>query len=253
MAREDFLGCPVDLVDREGLRRQYAMALAGGARLRIEGLNVAKVVQARRDPELLAALREAEAIHVDGMGVRWGMAIAGMHSGERVAGVDLLMDICAHCAAQRRSVYLLGARQEVAERTAAALVAAYPALRIAGVRNGYFSEDEWDEVAEAVRASGADALFVGISSPMKERFLARLWDRLGVQVAMGVGGAFDVIAGDLRRAPVLVQRAGCEWVWRMAQEPRRLFGRYMRTNAIFAGLLLRRLLSRALRKSTGAR
>ena len=242
MLRENFLGCPVDLVSLEDLRSLYRGALASGARVRIEGVNVAKIVQARKDPELLAALLDAEAAHVDGMGVRWGMALAGLSGAERVAGIDLFLEICAHCAETGRSVFLLGATQDVLERAAAALVAACPGLQIAGLRNGYFGPEEWEEVADAVLASGAAALFIGISSPKKERFLSATWERLGVCVGMGVGGSFDVVAGDLSRAPRIVQRAGMEWVWRLVQQPRRLIGRYVVTNTIFAGLLLAHIL-----------
>jgi N-acetylglucosaminyldiphosphoundecaprenol N-acetyl-beta-D-mannosaminyltransferase len=116
---------------------------------------------------------------------------------------------------------------------------------VAGARNGYFPPARDAEVAAQVRASGADLLFVGMPSPRKERFLMDNRRQLQVPFAMGVGGSFDVLAGHVRRAPRALQRSGLEWAFRLAQEPRRLGGRYLSANSRFLMLLLRARLGRA--------
>jgi len=235
--RMSFLGCPLDLSGGEEiLRRIEGAASLAGPRLRIEGLNVAKLVDARKDMDLMAALREAEIVHVDGQGVALGLAALGIKA-ERCAGIDLMQQICQRASMLGHSIYLLGAREEIVAAVVERLNATLPALAIAGWRDGYFTEDEEPAVADAIAASGAAILFIGISSPKKELFLRRNWERLAVPVAMGVGGSFEVVSGRLPRAPRLMQRSGLEWLFRLCLEPRRLAGRYLRTNAVYAWLL----------------
>lgn len=237
--RTTFLGCPLDLAGTEEILTRAAAALSGnGARLRIEGLNVAKLVEARESPALMAALHDAELVHVDGEGVVLGLAMAGMAT-SRCAGIDLIHALCELAASRGVGVYLLGARPQVVAAAARRLACDIPGLVIVGCRDGYFSPEEEPAVVEEIRASGARLLLIGISSPKKELFLRRHWDALGVGVGMGVGGALDVVSGHLPRAPLWMQRAGFEWLFRLALEPRRLGWRYLKTNAVYAGLLLR--------------
>lgn len=239
-----FLDCPVDLVGWSDLRRLYTEALTGAFRLKIEGVNVSKIVDARADKALRNALASADLLHIDGMGVHWGLSLFGLKGGERVAGIDLFLDLCAFCEKAGHAVFLLGAAPDVVEKTARALSASYPRLKIAGAEHGYFADDDWENVAGRVRDSGADVLFVGISSPKKERFIEAMWDQLGVPISLGVGGSFDVVSGDKRRAPRIVQQLGLEWVYRLAQEPSRLLGRYVVSNTIYLKLILLHLLGR---------
>lgn len=245
-ARALFLGCPLDLIAPREVLERAAMALKGRTRLRIEGLNVAKLVEARGNPALMAALREAEVVHMDGAGISFGLKALGIAPPERRAGIDLMVELCGLAAALDQSVYLLGARSEIVRAAARRLAEKEPGLKIAGIRDGYFSEYEEQDIVEAIRESGAGILFIGISSPKKEHFLRKHWRHLGVSVGMGVGGSFDVISGTLRRAPVWMQRHGLEWLFRLGQEPVRLFRRYALTNLCFLGLLIRARISKSL-------
>ncbi len=237
--RQLLLDCPADTLSSTAILERARYALRGTTRLTIEGLNVAKLVEARRDSSLLAALHAASIVHLDGAGV--ALAARWLRRGfpPRIAGIDLMDPLLALAAAEGASVFLLGAQEDVVTRAAAAMQQRHPGLVIAGTQHGYFTESEAADVARAIAASAAGLLLVGISSPKKEQFLHRYGSACGVAVAMGVGGAFDVVAGHLRRAPRWMQRNGLEWLFRMLQEPRRLTGRYLRTNLIFAGLLLR--------------
>lgn len=244
--RQLLLGCPVDALAREEILARAATAIRTRGRCSIEGLNVAKIIQARRDPALMQALHNADIVHVDGAGAALATKLLGLRMPPRRAGIDLMDDLIAQCAELGASVYLLGAKDAIVTRTAAALQARYPTLKIAGTRNGYFAESEYASVAQAIHTSGATLLLIGISSPKKELFLHAHMQRCGVQVAMGVGGAFDVVAGVVARAPRWMQRAGLEWFFRMLQEPRRLARRYVETNAVFGLLLGMALLRRML-------
>lgn len=236
--RIDFIGCPLDLLSPQELLDEAKNALLGGQRLRLEGLNVAKLVDARSTPLLMGALEDAERVHIDGAGISLGLKLLGLPVPARRAGIDLLGDLCALAADTGTSVYLLGARADVVELTAQHLLDRYPTLKIAGIRDGYYSNAQEDAVVEAIRASGADMLFIGMSSPKKELLLQKHWAHLGVKIGMGVGGSFDVLSGKLPRAPRWMQVIAMEWFFRMMMEPRRLLWRYVRTNSVFLFLLI---------------
>jgi N-acetylglucosaminyldiphosphoundecaprenol N-acetyl-beta-D-mannosaminyltransferase len=140
--------------------------------------------------------------------------------------------------------YFLGAHEDTLERATTRLRQHYPKLKIAGSHNGYFGPQEEECIIERINQSRADCLFVGMPSPKKESFLHRNRDRIRVPVQIGVGGAFDVVAGEVQRAPIWAQRAGLEWLFRLAQEPRRLAWRYAHGAVIFFGMLLRDLAGR---------
>ncbi len=147
-----------------------------------------------------------------------------------------------HAASEPRAahgyrVYCLGATEEVSQIVADRIARDYPGIVLAGRRNGYFSEAEEPRVVEQIRASSADILFVAMSPPKKEIFLGRYFNALNVSVCHGVGGAFDVFAGKTRRAPVIWQRLGMEWLYRVVQEPRRMWKRYLVTNVRFCWIV----------------
>jgi N-acetylglucosaminyldiphosphoundecaprenol N-acetyl-beta-D-mannosaminyltransferase len=233
-----FFGVPLDPwtmnetvgeIDRRVQRGQFTQHVV---------VNTAKLVYMQQDPELLESVASCDIINVDGMGVVWGGRSMGLPIPERVAGIDLfyrLLDL-----AERRGyrVFFLGARPEVVERAVSKIQSGYPRLNIAGWHHGYFWDKEDDLVAK-VKGSAAELLFVAVTSPMKEKFIARRGQELGVKFVMGVGGTFDVVAGLVKRAPLWMQNAGLEWFFRVLQEPRRMWKRYAVTNSKYAWMLLR--------------
>jgi N-acetylglucosaminyldiphosphoundecaprenol N-acetyl-beta-D-mannosaminyltransferase len=238
MNRIELFSCPMDVatmqetvewIDARIESRQFTQHVV---------VNVAKLVNMQRDAELAASVRACDIVNIDGMGVVWGARLMGFPVRERVAGVDLFERLLQMAAERGLPVFLLGATDAGVARTAAVVSARYPALKIAGHHHGYFWDDE-ESMVETIRRSGARLLFVAITSPRKENFINRWKDRLGVDFVMGVGGTFDVVAGKVRRAPQWMQRSGLEWVYRAAQEPRRMSKRYFITNSAFAVMLMR--------------
>jgi N-acetylglucosaminyldiphosphoundecaprenol N-acetyl-beta-D-mannosaminyltransferase len=201
-------------------------------------VNVAKLVNMQSDTELKAAVMACDIINIDGMGVVLGGRFLGERIPERVAGIDLFHRLLKYAEGSRHSVFFLGAKAPVVQDAVNILRKQYPRLNIAGFHHGYFWDDE-AAVVEKIRQSGASMLFVAITSPKKEQFINRWREKLGVKFAMGVGGTFDVVAGVTRRAPLWMQKTGLEWLYRVLQEPRRMWKRYLVTNTIFAGLLLK--------------
>jgi N-acetylglucosaminyldiphosphoundecaprenol N-acetyl-beta-D-mannosaminyltransferase len=217
--------------------------IRAGARGYLCTVNVAILMMMRQDPRLQRFVDNAALVVADGQPLIWGSRLLGRHLPERVAGVELVEKLCERAAVEGFGVYLLGSRQEIVEKLAARFQAQFPGLRLSGIADGYFGDDEAPARAEAVARSGAKILIVAMGVPRQEHFLEEHWDRLGVPFAIGVGGSFDVLAGLRARAPVLVQKIGLEWLFRLAQEPGRLWKRYLVTNSQFLYLLSRELIS----------
>lgn len=233
MKRIELFGCKMDAITMDETIDLIHSRLIGNIFTQHVVVNVAKLVHMRSNPELTRSVSECDIVNIDGMGVVWGARMLGRDVPERVSGVDLFDRLLALAAGQSYPVYLLGGTNSVVEQTAKIVVARYPTLKLAGYHHGYFWDDE-ESVVNGIRSSGAKLLFVAITSPKKENFINKWKDELGVDLVMGVGGTFDVVAGKVRRAPKWMQRSGLEWFYRVIQEPRRMWRRYLMTNAQFA-------------------
>lgn len=207
-------------------------------------LNAAKVVNAARDTGLHEAMLSCDVILADGQSVVWASRMLGEPLPERVTGIDLFVRLLELADAEHLSVFLLGATPEVVEKVATVMGTTYPGARLAGYRDGYF--DDAEAVAQEIAASHADMLFLGMTSPKKEKFLERYQPIMNVPVTHGVGGSFDILAGVTKRAPERWQRMGMEWAYRLVQEPGRMWKRYLRTNVLFSVMIARELVSRRL-------
>jgi len=210
-------------------------------------INAAKIVEFQDDEALRDAIGEAHLLTADGQAVVWASHLLGQPVPARVAGTDLMQALLAHAARRGYSVYLLGAKDEVVRACVTKAQKEHPSLRIAGHRNGYFRRDEEGDVVAAIRTANPDILFLGFGTPAKEYFMHRHYRALGVPFVMGVGGSFDVYAGLVARAPRWMQRAGLEWAFRLAQEPRRMWRRYLVGNIRFAWIIVRELFARGAR------
>ncbi|KQQ88868.1 WecB/TagA/CpsF family glycosyltransferase [Massilia sp. Leaf139] len=232
------MGCRIDNLSMEETLGRIEGFIRSGKPHQHVVVNVDKLVKAGRDPELRRIINACALVNVDGMPVVWASRLLGKPLKERVAGVDLFEALMRRAGERGWRVFLLGARAEVVAAVAETYRRRYPQLVVAGWRDGYW-QDEAEEaaVAEQVRASGADLLFVAIGSPKKEQFLGRWQETMRIPFAMGVGGTFDVAIGRVKRAPRWMQRAGLEWFYRFLQEPRRMFRRYFIEDMAFVWLL----------------
>jgi N-acetylglucosaminyldiphosphoundecaprenol N-acetyl-beta-D-mannosaminyltransferase len=240
--RTSFLRVPLDLLSFAEVEAIACHAIDSRRPVAHCSLNALKVVEARKDKEIKELLSHFDLITPDGMSIVWGLRLLGKGRVEQVAGVELMHRLLKLGASSRWRIFLLGAEAEVAAAAGRRVEASFPGVRIVGVQHGYFALSEEPRVADEIRRSQADLLFVGMPSPRKEQFLFRYRETMNVPFAMGVGGGLDILAGKTRRAPIWMQRSGLEWSYRVLQEPRRLAGRYLVTNLRFAGLLVGELL-----------
>ncbi|KPH92099.1 MULTISPECIES: WecB/TagA/CpsF family glycosyltransferase [Pseudoalteromonas] len=238
MKRIEFLKAPMDIATMQETVSFIESRIEQKQFLQHVVVNVAKIVNMQKDPVLAESVKACEVINIDGMGVVFGARFLGHDVPERVAGVDLFHELLAMSAKRDFPVFLLGATEEVVSKTAEVVKAQNPNLNIAGYNDGYFWDDE-EAVVTKIRESGAKLLFVAITSPKKENFINKWQDKLGVDFVMGVGGTFDVVAGKVKRAPQWMQKAGLEWLYRVIQEPGRMWKRYLVTNSKFAYLLIK--------------
>ncbi len=243
MKRIEFLKAPMDIATMQETVSFIESRIEQKQFLQHVVVNVAKIVNMQKDPVLAKSVKACEVINIDGMGVVFGARFLGHNVPERVAGVDLFHELLAMSAKRDFPVFLLGATEEVVSKTVEVVKAQNPNLNIAGYHDGYFfgnkeGNDE-EAVVNKIRESGAKLLFVAITSPKKENFINKWQDKLGVDFVMGVGGTFDVVAGKVKRAPQWMQKAGLEWLYRVIQEPGRMWKRYLITNSKFAYLLIK--------------
>ena len=232
-------GMPIAALTLREVIDLAAVAINSRTRMLIGVVNAAKVVKLRRDVFLRNSLLECDVLLADGQSVVWASRLLGRPLPERVAGIDVFEALLSLADREHRRIYLLGARRDVLDQLLEKVADRWPGAVVAGSRDGYFDDSEAAEVAGKVAASGADMLFLGMTTPKKEIFLGSYAATMGVPVMHGVGGSFDVLAGVTRRAPLRWQRTGMEWAYRLLQEPRRLWRRYLMTNTVFVGLLIR--------------
>lgn len=233
MGKVSFIGVDIDVLTMNETLERVHEAMRTRKRQHHVAMNVAKFVKLRSDSELRADIACSDIVGIDGMGVVYAARLMGINVPERVAGVDLMQEVIALCAREGYRPYFLGARPEVLETALANIRRQYPSIEIAGAQHGYYSPQDEARVVEAIHDSGADCLFIAMPTPAKEHFLALHRDQLNVPFIMGVGGSVDVIANYVKRAPLWMQRSGLEWLYRVGQEPQRMWKRYLVTNTAF--------------------
>lgn len=232
-SRINIMGVPIDPYTMEETVERACEYANKNEFAHLIGVNADKYLQMIDSSEMDHIVRNCEIINADGASMLLASRKLGFEIPERVAGIDLMYELCKTCALRDYSIFLLGAQQSVVEETADMLRKLYPKINVIGVRNGYFTEDQFDEVASELARVQPDFIFVGITSPKKER-LIEYFRGAGLKgVYVGVGGSFDVVSGNIPRAPKWMQAIKCEWLFRLIQEPKRLFRRYLVGNTRF--------------------
>lgn len=207
-------------------------------------VNAAKLVSMQEDKELFDAVVSCDIINADGQSVVWASKFLGKPLPERVTGIDLMVNLVKMSHEKKYKIFFFGAEEEIVRKVVNTYVNQYSEDIIAGYRNGYYKQEDEESIARQIADSGANILFVAITSPKKEKFLYKYANILkNVNFIMGVGGSFDVIADKVKRAPVFFQKTGLEWFYRMMQEPGRLWKRYLVGNSKFISLVVKQKFS----------
>ena len=238
---------PLALIDYEGTLDWMDRAVADGAREYVCVAAVHTVMACQEDPELRAAVEGASFTVPDGQPLVWALNALGHDLNTRVYGPELMDRACARAARDGTRFYLYGGRSQAALRQLTeALRRAHPGLRIVGGFSPPYRElsaEEDERVAAEIEQSRADVVWVGIGVPKQEKWMARMRKRLDVPVMCAVGAAFDFHAGRVSQAPRWMQQRGLEWIYRLAQEPRRLLPRYLYSNPRFVLAFARQYLA----------
>jgi N-acetylglucosaminyldiphosphoundecaprenol N-acetyl-beta-D-mannosaminyltransferase len=201
-------------------------------------INVSTIVSSQDNEFLRTFINQSEIVNIDGMGAILGCKILKKPVPERIAGADLFEDLLSEANNNGYSVYFLGATEEVVKEVVTKSKNEFTDLIIAGYHNGYFWDNQQD-IVDKINKVCPDLLFIGTKSPEKELFINEWRTSLKVKVLMGVGGTFDVYTGKVNRAPQFIQRMGCEWLFRLIQEPKRMWRRYLYSNTAYMKLLIK--------------
>jgi N-acetylglucosaminyldiphosphoundecaprenol N-acetyl-beta-D-mannosaminyltransferase len=244
----DLFGLPVNALTMTQVLTRVHRAIDRKVPLHIGVISASKVANMRRNAELRDAVLQSDIILADGMSVVWASRLLRQPLPERVAGIDLMTEILRTGSERGDRVYCFGATDEVLDAVKKHIARQYPGIVIAGSHSGYYDAKDEPDIAADIAASNADVLFVAMSSPMKEQFLARYASQIKVPVTHGVGGSFDVVAGKVKRAPAIWQKLGCEWLYRVLQEPGRMWKRYLVTNTVFVMMFIGELFGASRRR-----
>jgi N-acetylglucosaminyldiphosphoundecaprenol N-acetyl-beta-D-mannosaminyltransferase len=242
-ARIDVLGVGISAIDPDDALAEITRSIDDADQQYVCVTGMHGVMESRRDPELLRIHNESGLTTPDGMPMVWAARLAGAPNVQRVYGPDLMLAVCERAAQRGWGCYLYGATDEVLEQLGRNLTDRFPGLRIAGAHSPPFREltaEEDDAIVREINESGADIVWVGLSTPKQERWMSAHLGRVRASVLVGVGAAFDIHAGNLRQAPKWMQRSGLEWFFRLALEPRRLWRRYVINIPVFVFAIVRR-------------
>ncbi len=215
------LGCRVDALDAPAaVRRIVDLARETGPAL-VVTLGTEMIVRAQHDLRFRQVINQSALSLCDTIGVLFAARLHGVRIPGRAAGIDLIDPLCVAFAREGIAIFLLGGKGETAAKAAAVLRERHVGLVVAGARDGYFDARDQSAVATAIALSGAQVLFVGLGSPRQEIWITDYLKETRCAVGIGVGGSFDILAGNVTRAPALWRRFNLEWLYRLVREPRR--------------------------------
>lgn len=220
--RSQILTLPIDRVTLTQILQIIKNFIRSKKAHQIITLNSLMVNESFKDGEIGEILHRADLVLADSIGIFWAMRFLGKPLPEVIPGIDLIFELCKMSEREGYRIYLLGAKEEIIERTVLRLKKIFPQLKLVGYRHGYFASDEEKEVTREIKNLSPDILFVGLGSPKQEKWIFAHLRELNISLAIGVGGSFDIISGRLSRAPRWMRILGVEWLYRFLQEPWRI-------------------------------
>ena len=236
---------PIDAITMQETLEKFKLSVLEKKQIHHTVVNAGKIVLMQTDKELMNSVLEADIINADGQAVVWAANLLGYNLPERVSGIDLMERLVELSFNKGYKCFFFGATQEIVSKVVDHYENKYSNEIVAGYRNGYFDKTDEKVIVSNISNSGANILFVAMPSPKKEIFLNAYKKQLkSINFIMGVGGSFDVIAGKVKRAPIWMQRIGLEWFFRVIQEPRRMWKRYLLGNSKFIWLVFKEYLNR---------
>lgn len=241
--RVDVLGVHVSTIDMDAAVASFDAWIRRRDRTYVCVTGVHGVMESQADPALAAIHNASGLTTPDGMPMVWCGRYAGAAGMTRVYGPDLMLEVCSVAADRGWKMFFYGAAPGVPDTLAARLAQRFPGLEVVGTYSPPFrdlSDEEIIDIAAMIDGSGADIVWVGLSTPKQERWMDRIRPHVSAPVLVGVGAAFDIHAGNLPQAPPWMQRSGLEWLYRLVREPRRLWRRYLSNNPRFVWRILRR-------------
>jgi N-acetylglucosaminyldiphosphoundecaprenol N-acetyl-beta-D-mannosaminyltransferase len=241
--RVDVLGVGVSAINQERALAEITSWIERRERHYVCVTGVHGVMESQRDPDLLAIHNSSGMTTPDGMPLVWCARYAGIESVGRVYGPDLMLNVSAASTERGWTHYYYGAAPGVPELLAENLKASFPGLKVVGTHSPPFrdlNDDEVGQIAEEINHRTPEIVWVGLSTPKQERWMARLRPLLEAPVLIGVGAAFDIHAGRLEQAPSWMQKVGMEWAFRLSREPKRLWKRYLVNNPAFIAGIIRK-------------
>ena len=238
--RVDFLGIPLDNLSMSETLERIENSIFNNKQIHHCVINAGKVIKMQSDKKLQESVISSDIINADGMSIVWAARFLGYEIKERVAGIDLMDNLVGLAHKKNYRCFFLGAKEQVVKKIVDHYSNKYSNKIIAGYRNGYFDNNEEKIIIDQIIKSNANLLFVAMTSPKKEFFLNKYKIELkSVNLIMGVGGSFDVISGEVKRAPLFLQKIGLEWFYRLVQEPRRMWRRYLIGNLKFIFIIFK--------------
>ena len=217
----EILGVKVDALTMAQAVERVAALISAGSPSIVATANAEMLLNATHDAELKRILNAASLVVPDGAGTVWAARHLGKHMPERVAGFDLVQELMKVAPKTGWRFFLFGAAPHIADKAKIKAETLYHGIKIVGTRNGYFKPADEPEIISQIKNARADILLAALGVPKQEKWLAKHKDELGVPVSIGVGGTFDVMAGVVKRAPLWMQRARLEWLFRAMLQPSR--------------------------------
>ena len=242
-SKVNILGVQVSNITNEHLLESFTERIGQKQKTQVCITPVNSVLAAIKDPQVLSIYNASEYVLCDGTPIKWAAGFLNTPIVERITGLDLLPNLVAHCAKHDFSIFLLGASPGVGEQLKQTIHAQYPHCKVVGVYvppfMKVFSEEENIKMIDAINAVSPDVLLVSLTAPKQDIWIAENLHRVNASIQIGIGGAFEVMAGLAKRAPKWMHTAGLEWLYRFIQEPKRLFRRYFIEAPLFIPLILK--------------